>query len=1292
MLKKGDLLLDKFRVESLAGSGGFGEVYQVIHPTLGARAIKVLRKDMPGVGSTDIENGRTRFKTEARLGGYLNHPNVIKVLDFDERGDELYLVMEYAQGGSLKKRLKEKGPLSIEETVRLGMDVCAGLQAIHEKHIVHRDITPSNILFAEDESARICDLGLAQLGDDDGRSMMGSVAPEHPGSAKYMSPEQENTKGYLLPSSDIFSLGCVLFECLTGILYKHNYGGHIRDDRKDLPIWLDSIVERALAETPGKSPVDDGNNTKRYRTAQLMRADLERGWQEETARREAERVRRLEIVAEEERNRQWAEEQVRLKEERARKAKAAAKAERQRIQLEEEKKSESERNRKAMVASEEENRRKQAEVNLEVLNAEHARKAEVAEAGERKNKKLDDESLRYGERADSEKARYEAKKFGKSGLTFSINGDYDQAISAFNTAIELDPDEAEYYRNRGVCYHMKKDDGLAIVDYFRAIQLNPRNADYYRDRGVSYHAKNDFAQAIADFTKAIEINPSKADYYSERGMSHRKGGDEKSAILDFNKALELDPTQRAIGNFTKPINITSAEESARRDKRALEADQKMRQTQEALAAADRKRREARRQEEGRRQSNAQAEANKYRNTGLSYYNAGDFNRAIENFTKAIELTPSNAANYLNRGVSYDMKGDERLARRDYNKSLELDPSQARAIGQLKNEVREWKKKKGISSKDRLLFFGAPILVLIILISIFLSIFPRAESATSQENIATLSPNAMNSSQSLPSNTPPALLSPTAISVVATDQATITATLAPTPVLEIGSTLTGIDGMTLLYVPAGEFTMGSDLFANERPIHKVYLDSYWIDQTEVTNEQYAKCVLANECSMPGLVNIYGKVEYKKFPVLAVDWNQSRRYCEWAKRRLPTEAEWEKAARGTDNRIYPWGNSEPSSIYLNYAKSDITYVGKYPVGASPYGALDMAGNAWEWVSSLYKEYPYTLTDDRENMISGDARVIRGYWEYEKLYSNRGPTGFYSWVNSSHRLTLRVREALSTANENFGFRCASSTSPSLVPAATPIIAIESPLPTSLATPVVGSTLTGNDGMTLLYVPAGEFTMGSDSSDQADEKPAHTVNLDAFWIDQTEVTNKQYAACVSSGASGGCTRPSNTSSYTNTSYYGNNQFDDYPVIYVNWNQAKAYCEWAGRRLPTEAEWERAARGTDGRTYPWGNSDPSTNLLNFNSNVGDTTPVGNYPNGVSLYGAYDMAGNVWEWVNDWYSDTYYQRQHETNPPGASSGSFRVLRGGSWDDFGYSVRSSYRVWYDPTYTDINFGFRCARSH
>jgi formylglycine-generating enzyme required for sulfatase activity len=236
------------------------------------------------------------------------------------------------------------------------------------------------------------------------------------------------------------------------------------------------------------------------------------------------------------------------------------------------------------------------------------------------------------------------------------------------------------------------------------------------------------------------------------------------------------------------------------------------------------------------------------------------------------------------------------------------------------------------------------------------------------------------------------------------------------------------------------------------------------------------------------------------------------------------------------------------------------------------------------------------------------------------------------------------------------------------------------------VGSTMTGNDGMILLYVPGGEFTMGSDSS--SEEKPIHKVNLDTFWIDQTEVTNKMYAACVSSGV---CVSPTGTYSQRRSNYYGEAQFENYPVIFVTWSDANIYCAWADRRLPTEAEWEKAARGTDERIYPWGKAAPGETLLNFNSIIGDTTEVGSYPNGASPYGVYDMAGNVWEWVSDWYDKTYYLSSPSSNPLGPDSGYGRVLRGGSWNDADGSVRSAYRSGNSPKTSNFNFGFRCARS-
>jgi formylglycine-generating enzyme required for sulfatase activity len=222
---------------------------------------------------------------------------------------------------------------------------------------------------------------------------------------------------------------------------------------------------------------------------------------------------------------------------------------------------------------------------------------------------------------------------------------------------------------------------------------------------------------------------------------------------------------------------------------------------------------------------------------------------------------------------------------------------------------------------------------------------------------------------------------------------------------------------------------------------------------------------------------------------------------------------------------------------------------------------------------------------------------------------------------------------------------------------------------------------------VAAGEFTMVSEDGD-ADEKPVHQVYLDSYYMDTYEVTNALYKACVDID---GCTRPSQSRSYTHGTYYGNSLYNDYPVIYVSWNQAKTYCEWRNARLPSEAEWEKAARGTDDRTYPWGKGLDREKANYSGDKAGDTTKVGSYVAGVSPYGLYDMAGNVWEWVADWYDLSYYKNSPMSNPVGPSSGAPRALRGGGWFSDEPMLRSANRFQGDPSGANVSFGFRCARS-
>jgi len=235
------------------------------------------------------------------------------------------------------------------------------------------------------------------------------------------------------------------------------------------------------------------------------------------------------------------------------------------------------------------------------------------------------------------------------------------------------------------------------------------------------------------------------------------------------------------------------------------------------------------------------------------------------------------------------------------------------------------------------------------------------------------------------------------------------------------------------------------------------------------------------------------------------------------------------------------------------------------------------------------------------------------------------------------------------------------------------------------------------MLLIPAGEFVMGSlDGVGNADEHPQHTVYLDAFLIGKYEVTNQQYveflnAIGVNDDGAGHVLVNTNIAAIKrkNGSYSVARKWGDLPVVGVSWYGAKAYAEWEGGRLPTEAEGEKAARGTDGREWPWGNWEVGR-CNSWESGIHSPAPVGSYPTGASPYGVQDLAGNVYEWVTDWHQADYYKMSPLRNPKGPDSGTFRIIRGGSWVEPGDKCRSPARVGQLPDSADSDFGFRIAQ--
>ena len=559
---------------------------------------------------------------------------------------------------------------------------------------------------------------------------------------------------------------------------------------------------------------------------------------------------------------------------------------------------------------------------------------------------------------------------------------------------------------------------------------------------------------------------------------------------------------------------------------------------------------------------------------------------------------------------------------------------------------------------------------------------------------------------------------------------------------------GQDGAEMVLIPAGEFQMGSDAEDNEKPVHTVYVNAFYIDTYEVTNAQFKAFVDANPpWQKDNIPSKYHDGDYLLLwtgnsypsgsgnePVVSVSWYAAMAYAQWAGKRLPTEAEWEKAARGgLDGKTYPWGNSAPDGTQCNFADvtlanyiDEITWtddnvndghaltapVDSYP--ANGYGLHNMAGNAYEWCLDEWDAAFYRRSPHR-NPVAGDGleRTSRSP-QTDTLRVLRGG----SWANGAQALRVARRIGIPPTNTSLGisgFRCARDVTP------TKLLEKQAP-PKANAMP---------DTSEMVLIPAGEFQMGSNAEDH--EKPVHTVYVDAFYIDKYEVTNAQFKTFVDANPQwqkGNIPDKYHDGGYLKL-WNGNNYprgMGSDPVVGVSWYAAMAYAQWVGKRLPTEAEWEKAARGgLVGKKYPWGNVAPNGTQCNFadknlserwiedwteifgrnwsDENADDgysiTAPIGSYPpNG---YGLYDMAGNAAEWCIDGYDAGFYRRSPRRNPIAGEMTlrevmtnyqnvkTLRVMRGGSWLFNARFLRVANRTWFSPTHSFMKLvGFRCAR--
>jgi formylglycine-generating enzyme required for sulfatase activity/Flp pilus assembly protein TadD len=556
-------------------------------------------------------------------------------------------------------------------------------------------------------------------------------------------------------------------------------------------------------------------------------------------------------------------------------------------------------------------------------------------------------SLQNNGQEERSPVQLSAEEYFTRGLNKSTADEaYEEAIADYDQAIRLNPHYAEAYFRRGVDYANLGDLKRAIEDYDQAIQLNPQYAEAHFEQGVAYQRQDDTRRAIEAFDQVIRIKPRDAEAYIKRGYAYENLGDYKRAIEDYDQVIQLKPQDAEAYTFR-----ASAYEELGDTKHAIEDyDQAIR-------------------------INPQEESG-YQFRGIAYEKLGDYKRAIEDYDQFIRIRPEVTYAYYQRGGAYEKLGDTKRAIEDYDQAIRIDPKYTRvyydrglayeSLGDTKRAIEDYDQAIRLNpqyaeahEKRNLAYekLGDTVLAQ--------ADFDRANRIRSDMNDTHRGDQLFSALESQ----------------------------AKGPQEQESNVLT-IDSpfhLELIRVPAGEFLMGSDPAKDEasqpdeQPQHRVYVSEFYIGKYPITNAQFAAFAKAMQRQVdipPGKEN---------HPVDEVSWHHTVAFCQWLSKatgksfRMPTEAEWEKAARGTDGRIYPWGNEwdRTKANTSEGGRGGTTPVGQYsPAGDSPYGAADMSGNMWEWCADWYDEGEYQrrsgaahVVKDPQGPDKAQYRVLRG-----------------------------------------------------------------------------------------------------------------------------------------------------------------------------------------------------------------------------------------------------------------------------------------------------------------------------